>query len=152
MKVLLDETVFILEIVHDILDPQLAAAELPADFYDLLDTDLDAEDGVHRVPDTFFDLFGNLYFSLPAQEGHHSHLPEVHLHGIAGFTHYGHQAEEVFILASGQFVRRFLYDQLFTFVRIDDIDVLLPEKHDDIVDLIGRNDVRRQKVVDVVIG
>jgi len=152
VQILLNEAVLVLQVVHDGFDPHLTAAELLPDIHDLLDADIDAEDGVHGIPDAFFDPFGNLHLPLPAEEGDHSHFPEIHLDGIAGFSRHGHQTEEIVVFRPHQLLRGFFHDQLFTLVRIDDIDVLLPEKHDYIVNLIRRDDVRRQHVIYVVIG
>ena len=64
----------------------------------------------------------------------------------------GKQPEDILALDLDPFVRRLLDDQLFPFVRVDDIDILLAEEHDDIIDLIGGDDVGGEQIIDVVIG
>jgi len=155
VDLLLDEAVVVLDVVHDALDAQLPLLELPAHPDDVLHRGQHAEDGVGDLPLAFLDLLGDLHLLVAVQEGNEAHFAEVHLHRVpraGGAGQQGQQLVFLFLLGLGGFIDRFLEDDLLPLVRVDDVDVLLPEEHDDLVDLVRRHDVRGQHLVDIVVG
>ena len=152
VHVLFDNAVLVLDIVQQALHPDRPALQLGAHTDDVLDGGGDAEDGFHALLGALFDLLGDLDLALPAEQRNQAHFPQVHLHRIAGLADRGQEPEDILALAVDPLVRRLLDDQLFPFVRIDDIDILLAEEHDDIINLIRGDDVGGEQIIHVVIG
>jgi len=155
VNILLDKAVLVLDVVHDTLHTQIARFQLLAHPDKVLHRREHAEDGIGDLPLAFLDFFGDLHFLVAVQERHEAHLAQVHLDRVAGPCPAGKDREQLFFpffLGFGDFFDGFLQDDLLTLVCIDDVDVLLPEEHDDLVDLVRRDDVRREHLVDVVVG
>jgi len=139
VDLLLDEPVLVLDVVHNALDAQVALLELPAHPDDVLHRGQHAEDGIGDLPLAFLDLLGDLHLLVTAQQRHEAHLPEVHLHRVARPGDAGQQGQQLvllFLLGLGRLIDRFLENDLLSLVGVDDVDVLLPEEHDDLVDLV----------------
>ena len=112
--------------------------------------------GKHFVEDAIFavfDLLGDLDFAFAAQQRHRAHLAQIHPHRIAGLT------DHVVVGVLGLFFLFLVFDQLVActaqsdpLVGVDDFDVHLAEDRHDIVDLIRRDNLSRQHIVDIVVG
>ena len=101
-----------------------------------------------------FDFLGDLDFALAAEQRHRAHLAQIHAHRIAGLA--DHVAVDV---AVDLFLFFFFFGKLVAgtaerdpLVGVDDFDVHFAEDRHDIVDLVRRDHLGWQHIVDVVVG
>ncbi len=111
-----------------------------------------AGDGVNHFIAAFFNPFGDLDFTLASQQRHGAHFAQIHAHGIVCFAnilgldrifqrarfHFGFQNQ-------GGTLRVAL---LFT---IGNFYIHLIQQHKNIVELIGRDHIGRQRIINFVI-
>ena len=102
----------------------------------------------HREP-AALDAPGNLHLSVPRQQRHRAHLPEVHADGIAGLVHRaGGEVEFRFVATLGPALQTLLL--LVLVFRFDDVDAGVAQRGEQLVDLFGRGDLGWKQVVDLV--
>src|SRR3989338_4865707 len=107
--------------------------------------------------DPFFpllDLLGDLHLALAAEERDGAHLPKVHPYGIACLA-----GDIPLHLHIGLLLLLFLLRELFglatqshSLVGIDHLDIHFAKDRHDIIYLVRRYDIRRQHVIDLIVG
>ena len=116
------------------------------------DGSLHDDRGHHGV--ALLDALGDLHLPLAGKQGHLTHLPKIHAHGVAGaaqdaglefglllFLLLGHVLVENLVLAQGDFL-----------LRIDHLNVHFAEHAHDIVQLVRGHHIRGKDVVHLIVG
>src|SRR5215831_15778384 len=150
---------FLLRVVDQLLDGDQVLAELVAHGADLVEGERGGEDGPRRFVLALLDALGQGDLALAREEGHTTHLAEVEPHGIFRAAD-GPRSEidaprlsrlVVVGLGLGGLPGR-LRGKTARLGRVHHLDVHGAEEHHDVIELIQRDDVRGQGVVDLVIG
>ena len=92
----------------------------------------------------FLDALGDFDFLLARQQGHLAHLLQIHPHGIIENI----QAAFVLLL----FLLRLGLLDAIHFGLVHDLDLEIAELDVNLVQVVGRNDVVRQRIVDVAVS
>ena len=143
--------------VHHVLDGDLAAAELVAQLAEALEGEVGGEDGPGDLLLALFDALGQGDLALAGEEGDAAHLAQVEPHRVFGPPHGaggevdGVQRAVVVVLHRGGSLDD-LGGHATGLGGVDNLDVHGSEHHHDVVELIQRHDVRREGVVDLVVG
>src|SRR5207248_3576850 len=107
------------------------------------------------------DALGDLHLALAGEQGDRAHLAQVHAHRIVGFgvcvllllLRLFLRGRLIFLLHHYRFrLGRLRLGKLDLVGLVDDGDVVVAEHRHHVVDLVGGDDVRRQRVVDLVVG
>src|SRR5207248_1782353 len=139
----------------------LALLQPLADLDDLLDRDAGVEHGVEHFLLAVLDALGDLHLALAGEQGDRAHLAQVHAHRIVGFgvcvllllLRLFLRGRLIFLLHHYRFrLGRLRLGKLDLVGLVDDGDVVVAEHRHHVVDLVGGDDVRRQRVVDLVVG
>src|SRR5215470_179521 len=150
---------FLLRIVDQLLDGDQVLAELVAHGADLVEGEGGGEDGARRLVLAFLDALGQRDLAFAREEGYTAHLAEVEPHGI--FRAADGPRREIDAPRLGRLVvvglglgglPGRLRGKTARLGRVHHLDVHGAEEHHDVVELIQRDDVRGQGVVDLVIG
>ena len=146
-------------IVHQVLDGDEVLAEVVADDADLLDGQGGREDGTGRLVLALLDALGQRDLALAREEGDAPHLAQVEPDGVFRAPHGARRQVDaagldglvVVGLGIGGLARG-LAGEPVRLGRVHHLDVHGAEEHHDVVELIEGDDVRRQGVVDLVVG
>jgi hypothetical protein len=148
--------VVLLDGLDDVLELHAALLQVLADAHQFLDGHGHLDQGVHDLEFAGLDLLGDVDLAVAVQETHGAHLAQVHAHGVVAA---GGIVGAVLVL--GQFELLLFLDLLAVVLGdldaagqllVDDVDVELVEDDDDLVDLFGSVDFRRQSLVELVEG
>ncbi len=148
-------------VANDFAHAHLALLEALADLDDLLDGDRRVKHGVEHFLLAVLDALGDLHLALAGEQRDRPHLAQVHAHRVVGLGVGVLLLLLRLLLGSGGvlFLRRHRLRlgrlglrQLDLVGLVDDGDVVVAEHRHHVVDLIGADDVRRQRVVDLVVG
>src|SRR5450631_1157430 len=164
VPLLVELCVLFVRVLDDLLDANLLLPQLVAQLEDLLDGDRRVEHDLQHAPLAVLDPLGDLDLALTGEQRHRPHLAQVHAHRVVGLR----VAVGVFLFL-GLFLlggrRGFLFVFFFALGlgvlalldldlgrRVDDLDPLAREGRQPVVHLVGRNDVLRHVLVDLVVG
>ena len=141
---------------HELAHADLVGVEPPAPGHDLGEHAGQLGDDVENGLAPLLDAFGDLDLALAGEQRHGAHLAQVHAHRVVGLADGpGRQVQLRTLVLGGGLVLLAAQAQAPE-VRglggVDQLDVLLAEHDDDVVDLVAVDHLRRQHVVDLVIG
>ncbi len=99
------------------------------------------------------DALGDFYFAFAREQRNSSHLAQIHADGVVGFFQSAGSEVEFDVLADFSFFFEFLVERGGgKFRSLEHIDALRTNGGQQIVQVLGRMHVVRDKVVDLVIG
>ena len=137
---------------HELADGALAGVQLVAELDDLLGDERRARDRLDDGELAALDAARDLDFALAREQRHGAHLAQVHADRIVGLVERARREVELELL--GAFRRPVdrldVVAQVFL-VGVDDLDAGAAERVEEIVELVGRGDFRRQQLVDLVV-
>jgi len=125
-----------------------------------LDGEVGAENGGGHLVLAFFDPLGERDLALAREERDPAHLAQVEAHRIFGASdrargEIDRLGRAVVVVLLGLLLRLPLADlgrQPPGLGRVDDLDVHRAEHHHDVVELVERDEVRREGVIHFVVG
>ena len=111
-----------------------------------------ARDGLQYAILAALDALGDFDFAFAREQGHGSHLAQVHADGVVGFFQ-GSGAEVEFDVLGGFFsiLEFFIERRRGHFRALEHIDALRADSGQQIVEVVGTVHVMRYEVVDLVI-
>src|SRR5471032_631529 len=154
--------VLVWRVADDLTHAHLALLETLADLDDLLDGDGRVQNRLENFLLAVLDALRDLHLALAGEERNRAHLAQVHAHRVVRL-----RVGVFLFLALGTLGGRGLFGflgrrrlrigllrlrQLDLVGLVDDGDVVVAEHRHHVVDLVGADDVRRERVVDLVIG
>jgi hypothetical protein len=146
---------FLFGVVHHILDGDKRTTQFVAEDVDLLDGERGRERGARRLVLALLDPLGQRDLALAREEGDLPHLAKVEPHRILGPAD---RARGQIDASIPRFVvvdlgrRLDLGGKADSLGRVHQLDVHGTEHQHDVVELIERDHVRRQGVVDLIVG
>ncbi len=146
--------------VHDFLDGDVVPAELLAQLAEALDGEVGAEDCGRDLVLALFDALGERDFALAREERDAPHLAQIEADGVLGAPDRTRREVDrlrrtVVVVLLGLLLRLALADlggQAAGLRRVDDLDVHRAEHHHDVIELVERDEVRREGVIHFVVG
>ncbi len=136
---------------HQLADGPVAGVQLVAELDDLLGDERRARDRLDDGELAALDAPRDLDFALAREQRHRAHLAQVHADRIVGLVERARREIELELFgAFGRPVDRLLVAQVLL-VRVDDLDAGAAERVEQIVELVGGGDLRRQQLVDLVV-
>ena len=129
----------------------LAGVQLIPELDDLLGHQRRPGDRLDHRELAALDAPRNLHFALAGEQRHRAHLAQIHAHGIVGLVERaGREVELELFGPFGRAVDDLVVAQVFL-IGVDDFDTRAAEGVEQIVELVGRGDFRRQQLVHLVI-
>jgi len=146
---------FLLGVIHHVLDRDELATQLVAEDADLLDGERRGERGAGGLVLAFLDALGQRDLALARQEGDLPHLAQVEPHRVLRAAHRPRRQVDapvggVILVSLGR--RLDLGRETDALGRVHQFDVHGAEHQHDVVELIQRDHVGGQGVIDLVVG
>src|SRR5262245_27534217 len=137
---------------HQLADGALAGVQLVAEEDLLLRDQRRAGDGLDDGELAALDAACDLDLAFAREQRHGAHLAQVHAHRVVGLVE--RAGREVELELFGAFLRpidRFDIVAQVLLIGIDDLDAGAAERVEQIVELVGGRDLRREELVDFVV-
>ncbi len=136
---------------HDLLDRAHAALQVLADSHDFANHDGRARQRFQHPQLPALDALGDLHFALAGEQRDRAHLAQVHAHRIVGFFQRAGGQVEFHVLARFQFGIELLVERAGDLGAFEDVNALRADGGQQVLKVIGRMQVVRDQVVDLVV-
>ena len=136
---------------HELANRAFSRVQVVAELDDPLGHERRPRDGLDHGQLAALDPPRDLDLALAREEGDRAHFPEIHAHRVVGLVEGARREIELQLLgAFGGPVDDLVVAQILL-VRVDDLDARAAEGVEEVVQLVGRRDLRRQQLVDLVV-
>ena len=137
---------------HHFLDGAHAALEVFAHGDDLANDDRRTRQRLEHAQLAALDALGDFDFAFAREQRNGAHLAQVHADGIVGFFQRAGREVELDVFAGFHVALVELVESAGRLRTFEDIDALAADGGHQIVEIVGRLDVVRDKVVHLVVG
>ena len=137
---------------HHFLDGAHAALEVVADGDDLADHDGRARQRLQNAQLAALDALGDFHFAFAREQRDRAHLAQVHADGVVGLFQRARREVEFDVLARFQLGIELLIEGAGHLRPFEHIDALRADGGQQVLEVVGRMQVVRDKVVDLVVG
>ena len=141
---------------RDLLDGPLPFRQVLSEREHLLDDDGRTRQGFEDVKLAALDAFGDFHFPFAREQRHGAHFAQVHADGVVGFVERpgGQVKIDIFGAFFGLDLIALIEHKLlrrFDSRRFQDLDALAVQHRQQVIQLLGRMNVRREQVVHLVV-
>ncbi len=135
---------------HDFLDGAHAALQVLADGDDFADDDRRARQRLEHAQLATLNALGDFNFAFAREQRNRAHLAQIHADGIVGFFQRAGRQIKFNVLAGFHLTSNFLSDRHLG--PLQHIDALGADGGQQVIEIVGRMHIVRDKVVHLVIG